>query len=289
MLVEFPNGAKIGIQVKSHFDVAEDQFAVKVKAQLAESQYHGIDKWYLLVCAPIDDGKRNYAQRIGHLTNEFSSYKSSYHIVYSPQHCVNILTTGIMSDVEFRSIKKQFHYEKTNWDEILAELQKPVNTVPSSSYLRPTEESLVKPATNADKYLNHIGYDQSDRPEVLEHLNHLQQLLGRLSVKTREFLFTVVSRATKSSGLRDLLLASCQDLENYLNIPNSTIRKEVKILEDLDIASFDDDFESGTWYVAVNKLNPDYNIVREIRDFAKKFGMPLKEILVDLNFTYFDS
>lgn len=65
LIIEYPNRCKIGIQIKSHFDVSEKDFAVKVKAQFAESKFHGLDKWYLLICSPLveSDGKKNYSDK----------------------------------------------------------------------------------------------------------------------------------------------------------------------------------------------------------------------------------
>jgi hypothetical protein len=124
LIIEYPNKCKIGIQIKSHFDVKEKDFAVKVKAQFAESQFHGLDKWYLLICSPLfESGGKSHSSKISHLINELSSYKTSYHVVYNPQQMVNFFTGGVMAEADFRSIKNQYYFEEINWTEIIKELK----------------------------------------------------------------------------------------------------------------------------------------------------------------------
>lgn len=123
-IIEYPNKCKIGIQVKSHFDVTEKEFAAKVKAQFANSKFHGLDKWYLFICSPLtESGGKSYSYKISHLINELSSYKTSYHVVYNPQQLVNVLTGGVIQEQELRNTKYQYYFEEINWAEIIKELK----------------------------------------------------------------------------------------------------------------------------------------------------------------------
>jgi hypothetical protein len=82
--------AKIGFQIKSHFDVAETEFAAKVKRQLAESFIHSLDQYIILICSPLEDQGTSYAAKISHLLNELShmDMKMPYHSAYGPMNTV---------------------------------------------------------------------------------------------------------------------------------------------------------------------------------------------------------
>src|SRR4051812_21819093 len=47
------DGCKVGFQVKSHFDVTEEDFAAKVKRQFAEALSFKLDHYYILVCSAL--------------------------------------------------------------------------------------------------------------------------------------------------------------------------------------------------------------------------------------------
>jgi hypothetical protein len=80
--------AKIGFQIKSHFDVGEEHFATKVKRQLAESFMHSLSHYVIIICCPLRHGKTNYADKISHLVSELSQMKTSYHRAYGPTNAV---------------------------------------------------------------------------------------------------------------------------------------------------------------------------------------------------------
>ncbi len=80
--------AKIGFQIKSHFDVSEANFAANVKRQLAESFMHSLTHYIIIICCPLRHGKTNYADKISHLLSELSQMKTSYHQAYGPTNAV---------------------------------------------------------------------------------------------------------------------------------------------------------------------------------------------------------
>ena len=74
---------KLGFQIKSHFDVSENQFAANVKRQALESMQHGLDKYYVLICSPHEDDQNKFEGRISHLFNELSKLKTMYLATYT--------------------------------------------------------------------------------------------------------------------------------------------------------------------------------------------------------------
>lgn len=289
LIIEYPNKCKIGIQLKSHFDVSEKDFAVKVKAQFAESQFHGLDKWYLLICSPLveSEGKK-YGSKISHLINEFSSYKTSYHVVYTPQQMFNVFNGGVMSEPEFRTIKNQYYFEETNWTEITKELS---STSKHKSYLDVEVNRKQQITKTADLYSSYLGATTDEEKEsYIEYLNDLQKLLGKLSKKTREFLSVCISRGQiKTWGMYDRVVVLCQDIENHLNITDREVKKEVAILESHGIADIDDIEGDNNYCIIVRHTHPDYNILASVKDFCSQEEIDLNEIIVDLNFSRFDN
>ena len=285
LIVEYTSVCKIGIQIKSHFDVTQKEFALKVKAQMAESQSHGLDKWYLMICSPLKDAKGNYAAKISHLLNELSGFKTPYHIVYSPQQCVNIFTGAVIDAASFQSIKNQFYFDQVDWAQLIKELNTGGKV---SSYLAGKERHDGAEAKTADAYLKYLGLGEQHRQSVVDDLNDLHALMKKLAKKTREFLYVVVSRSMVK-GFRQIVLVPCQDLENYLPISRDKLRSEVGILENHGIAEIEDVDGDGIYYVVINKINPHYNILNDIKTFCQKTGKSLESIIVGLDFSQFDN
>lgn len=286
LIVEFPNGTKIGLQIKSPFDVSQKDFALKVKAQMAESQYHGLDKWYLLICSPLNDGTTDFTAKVSHLISELSSYKTSYHIIYSPQQCCNIFTKAVMSDSEFQAIKNQFFFEPADWTQIIRELGADKK---ASSYLAKVEIQKGADVKQGDLYLKYCGLGEDERESTIEYLSDLRNLLKKLSKQTREFLYATLLRAIKKDTMRQKILTSCLDLENYLSISSDKVKREVAILDNHGIAEFDDEQDDGEYYIAIRRTNPDYNILQDVKEFCEKYDKPLHEIIVNLDFSHFDA
>lgn len=94
--------SKIGFQIKTHHDVGESDFSANVKRQLAESNAHGLDRWYLLICSPLEDQGHEYSGRITHLLNELSTYKTDYAEAYGPRSTVKYFNSPTpLSSEEF--------------------------------------------------------------------------------------------------------------------------------------------------------------------------------------------
>ncbi|MEL1242659.1 hypothetical protein AAEO56_00180 [Flavobacterium sp. DGU11] len=288
LIIEYPNECKIGIQIKSHFDVTEKDFAVKVKAQFAESQFHGLTKWYLLICSPLTefDGK-SYSSKISHLINELSSYKTSYHVVHNPQQMVNIFTGGIMADMEFRSIKNQYYCEEINWAEIIKELY---SGNKQKSYLDVEPDASEKATKNAGLYNSYLNMTtDEEKQSSIDDLNDLLELLKKLSKMTRGFLSVCISRGRITNhGMFDRIVVLCHDIENYLNIRSNTLKKEVAVLDSHGIAYLDNIDGDNNYYVVVRNTNSNYNILATVKEFCTNKKVDMKQIIIDLDFSLFD-
>lgn len=287
MIIENPNKCKIGVQIKSHFDVTEKDFAVKVKAQFAESQFHGLDKWYLLICSPLfESSGKSHSSKISHLINELSSYKTSYHVVYNPQQMVNVFTGGVMAEADFRSIKNQYYFEEINWTEIIKELT-PIKK--QKSYLDTELNDNKKETKTAALYNSYLNMTtDEEKQSSIDDLNDQLEILKKLSKITRGFLNVCISRGkVRTMGMYDTVVVLCHDIENFLNISDTIVKKEVAILEDHGIA-YIDDLGDNNYYIVVRHTNPNYNILATIKEFCSDNKKDLKDIIVDLDFSHFD-
>lgn len=286
IILEFPDTTKIGIQIKSPIDVASKDFAPKVKAQMSESKYHGVEKWYLFICSPISGVAFNFTDKIGHLINELSGYKTSYHAVYTPQQTCNILRREIMDVNEFHSIKNQFSLDSVDWKALDEEIMRDEAV---GYFINKDKADKEIQSETAEAFTTYLGWTEPDEIAIaLNELSDLRELLSKLPKKTRVFLSELLRRAKKKDTHNQTILATAREIENYFGGDQSTIQAEVAVLKGYNIAEFDNDQDDNIWYIAVRKTNPDYNILEFVRDFSKEYKRSLDRIIIDLDFSYFD-
>lgn len=286
IIVEFPDTTKIGIQIKSPNDVESKDFAPKVKAQMSESQAHGLDKWYLFICSPIVYDKHDFSMKIGHMVSELSLYKTSYCVVYTPEQVCNILSRGLMSEQEFASIRKQYVSEPVDW----RSLNQQILTDKSVAYFlnKETPAKDVEPQTG-QLYSQHLGMtDPDDVLANMEYLNDLRELLKKVPKKTRAFLYETLKRANAQDRHNQSLLVLAREMEHVLGLNKEELQAEVSILRSNQIAEFDNEQGDGEWYIAIRKTNRDYNILEDIREFSEKYDKSLEAIIIELDFSCFD-
>jgi len=120
------NDAKIGFQIKSHFDVNEKNFAANVKRQLAESFMHNLAHYVILIYCPLQNGETSYTDKISHLLSELSQMKTNYHQAYGPTNTVPyFLNPSVVSRDELlvqRAITDDALHEYEKGFEHLAEM-----------------------------------------------------------------------------------------------------------------------------------------------------------------------
>jgi len=81
VFIELNGNVKIGVQIKSKGDVKDKGFSNKVKAQYAESSALALDKYYILICSPLNTTSE---RKINYITGHMATYKTTYHAVLNP-------------------------------------------------------------------------------------------------------------------------------------------------------------------------------------------------------------
>lgn len=287
VILEFPDTTKIGLQIKSPGDVESKDFAPKVKAQMSESQVHGLDKWYLFICSPIRNDKNDYSMKIATIINELSSYKTSYHVVYNPQQACNILSQPEMSKEEFEKIRRQFISEPVDWNKLDSEI---LEDKAVSHFLNREKPAANIESKTGELYSNYLGLEEEDEiASVCDDLLQLRTNLNKIPRVTREFLYEVLVNAKKQDRRNQNVLVLAKEMEHRLGISKHQLKTEVTILENNGFAEFDNEQDDAEWYIAIRRGHPDYNILASIRDFTNKCQKPLEQILIDLDFSHLDA
>lgn len=170
--------AKIGFQLKSHFDVGEEDFAAKVKRQMTESFAHGLDQYFILVCCPLRHGAKDYSQKISHLLNELSVLKTPYHTAFGPRNAAQY----------FRDLppltRDELLAQKAVGDDCLHDYEKGYEHLPE-----PDSDEIRR----AEEHLNAFGEDWWDEQGGQEAFDRLEKLMNRRAAEqfTNEFLPTI--------------------------------------------------------------------------------------------------
>lgn len=122
-IIAYIGECKVGFQLKSDYDVNQNDFAKDVKRQLTESHAHGLDKWYLLICAPYDASHSN-AHKIRHLLNELSNLKIPYHCAFGPLHTVKMFKDILpMEETDFYESFQRYSYGQTDTEKIVKAIE----------------------------------------------------------------------------------------------------------------------------------------------------------------------
>jgi hypothetical protein len=88
---------KFGFQIKSHFDVQQDDFAANVKRQFAEALTLGLDHFYILICsALIKEGKKDLGMKVAHLQNDLRLFKGVQFETYGPLNTIVYFKNAII-------------------------------------------------------------------------------------------------------------------------------------------------------------------------------------------------
>lgn len=291
LLLEIPDRVKIGFQIKSHVDVADDRFAANVKRQFAESFAHGLDKWFLIICAPYNDGSRNLESRISHLINEMSMFKTNAFAIYNPRHAAALFQQmNTMPEATFNLEYQKLSAEPVSSEEIFRVIQgllSPTDQNTARSFLAGRRSFTSKPPTSLAKINQVLNWNNSDEElkSTIESCKEYLKRLESLTQQSREFLTGILERATESVR-GEKMRALCREVENHLGIDGNTAKKEIEVLEQARMAYYDDDWGRDTFIVG--DAGVDWPIVVSLVIFAQAERIPLEKIFSEMDFTVLD-
>jgi hypothetical protein len=89
LLIEWPQLAKYGVQLKSNGDVESADFAGKTLAQIQDSRQHGLRRLYLVLAADITSISNS--QKVRGLVSRISSMNDPYVVVMPPEQAWGLL------------------------------------------------------------------------------------------------------------------------------------------------------------------------------------------------------
>ncbi len=279
---------KIGIQVKSHFDVSEKDFATKVKRQYAESLAHGLDKWYLLICAPMKSGKNDFSGKINHLINELSMFKTKYHCVFGPQYTAEIYKNfQPMSIDEFNYSLQKYSYAQTDIEAIKELIKNNLNSSPKEnrdnfSYNVDPYKAIAPQSCNGINKVLDWGNSEEELKCAKKDFIVLLNVLQKIPLNTRKFLSMAIEKAVlKGDNLHALIF----EIRNSCNISEKEFSDHAKLLEKYRLMELDgDDYD----YIFINNGSIRWPIMKDLIVFAERQHIPIDQIIVCLNFGFLD-
>lgn len=295
VFVELKGDVKIGVQIKSQADVAADNFANKVKAQYAESSALGLDKYYILVCCPMDtstEGKVNY------IVSHLATYKTNYHAILNPNNCIRIFNPGgQLPQAEFDSLKQLYSKEDNpdNIESILHTLRESLSAVPilKSDFGSAVVQAIKRPSfqqiTTASNFINFLQLESGINPsDVVASINGFIIKMGQLTQEMRRFFYLIVKESADAENFYDALEANLFELESILSTDSHTLMSKIGILKSdkYRLLRYDED-EPNVVQVFIN-LPGDYNFMKELRNFCYDFTLDLESILVSGDFALLD-
>jgi hypothetical protein len=97
LLIEWPRRAKYGVQLKSHGDVEDKDFASHTLMQIQDSRQHGLELLYVVIAADIREVRKGKkldnanSQKVRGLISRISSMNDPYIVVVPPERAWTLL------------------------------------------------------------------------------------------------------------------------------------------------------------------------------------------------------
>lgn len=292
IFVEINGNVKIGVQIKSPGDVADANFSNKVKAQYAESSALGLDKYYILICSPMDTASE---RKVNYIVSHFATYKTNYHAVLNPNNCLKIFNPGgQMPQAEFGNLKQLYSKEENpaNIESILHSIKASLSSVPvaKSEFGVALDHAIKRPPfqhiTTADKFINFLQLEKKIKPmEVIASINAFIDKIGKLSNESRRFFYFIVKESADAETFLDALEMNLYELESILSTDSQTLMGKISILASnkYRLIRHDED-EPNVVQVFIN-LPGDYNFMKELRLFCEENSFDLENVLVAGDFS----
>ena len=89
LVIEWGAEAKYGVQLKSHFDISEKEFAAKTCSQIQNSRQHGLNRLYVLLAGDLTD--KSQEQKVRGFEATVSKMNDSYVRTVSPERVWTLL------------------------------------------------------------------------------------------------------------------------------------------------------------------------------------------------------
>jgi hypothetical protein len=89
IVIEWGAEAKYGVQLKSHFDISEKEFAGKTTSQIQNSRQHGLNRLYVLLAGDLTD--KSQEQKVRGFEATVSKMNDSYVRTVSPERVWTLL------------------------------------------------------------------------------------------------------------------------------------------------------------------------------------------------------
>lgn len=290
VFVELFGTIKIGVQIKSQTDVLSDDFSNKVKAQYAESYALGLDKYYILICCPLNSKTVN---KVNYIVNHFAGYQTNYHVVLNPSNCVKIFlpSTTVISDGDFRMQKQLFSEfdNRTELSKIMDLVRREITGQPNSSSsievaMRKVEQRpKFTPIENINSFASYLSLSGGEIEDMRKEINRYFNIVHSLSGELREFYSLLVEEAEYEIA-NDGLNVSLTEVVKILGVDKREVFENVKILckQKYGLAKYDEDEPSELRVDFYSDY--DTNIPYDLKSFCTEKGLSLKEMLVNFNF-----
>lgn len=292
VFIEIRGEVKIGVQIKSKRDVKDEAFSNKVKAQYAESSALGLDKFYILICSPINTSSE---RKINYIISHMATYKTNYHAVLNPNNCINIFQNNTKLDKnEFLRLKQLYSREdsKENLESVLKSIQK---SLESDGYKETDFHSAIKKALSrdpfqeidsAEKFIEFLNLpDDIEETEIINSINDFIIKVGKLSEEFKRLFYLIISEASYSEHYIEALEMDLYELESLLSTNSGTLMGKLKVLTSpkYELLSYDDD-EPNKVYANI-WIPGDHNLIKELKYFCDENELSIEELLVKGDFS----
>lgn len=89
LLIDWGGGFKFGIQLKSHYDIGEQDFAANTTRQIQDSRQHGLKKLYVLLAGDLTDNSQH--DKVREFESRVSKMNDGYVVTVSPDRFWTLL------------------------------------------------------------------------------------------------------------------------------------------------------------------------------------------------------
>jgi DNA-binding transcriptional ArsR family regulator len=282
---------RVGFQIKSHFDVSERNFAANVKRQMTESFAHGLDKWYVLICCPLQADDDDFSGKISHLINEFSFLQTRYPAIYGPLNTIKYFNRPeALTRENFNLELQRRAFQQTTLDELVAVLR--AAPAPAAVIGRQLADNIdayqpMYPQT-LNKFVPNGVMDltEEQRQLTVDLVPPLIERLRMLPVPSREFLTLLIQRARPGQWHNAELGVLYGEVLRAIGIDRNELDEELAILERHGLVRLED--VEGQTRIDIKGVDNDWVFWPDLKEFCQQQGIQLREFVVNLNFQLLD-